>query len=1023
MITSLIPSFNAGELSPLIHLRSDLEKYRNGCRTLQNMLITPYGGVRRRPGLSYTATAPGISRLFRFQATIAKGFILEMSAGKLRFYLRDGLIMDGLDPYEVESPYDEDDLWQVQMAQINNVAYFVHPLYPVHKLSRIGDANWEFLPVEFSYPAMLEENLRKNRKFTTSAAGEEGDTIEVESTWSFFSAKHEGAYLQLSHEREADQFQVDLEATSGNDGLFSDELIVQGAWNLTTSGTWTGTFQLQRNLGDGSGWKTIRTFTSAADANYTAGNTEPARCRMRLKWIHGSAGSSSPKAVLEASGSFIRGLVKIVTVVSDTLAQCEVVQPVEEGETSYWRESAWSDKRGWPRTVAAHEQRLVFGGNEHRPQTVWASAVDDYEDFEPGEEDSDSWSHTIVSGQQNDIQWLVSHKSLIVGTSGDEWVISATKEEAIITPTNVRARRHSGNGSDFIKARLLDDSLLFVQQGGKVVREMSYAFEADGYVTTDLTLLAEHITGDGIIDMAWQAQPESILWCVTRGGDLIALTYEKSQNVVGWHRHTTGTASDGFESVAVKSVEGESDQVWVVVRRTIDGTVRRYVERFKPDGFFLEEPWSMLYPDIEGVDLWSYHYSIFGPEEFAVWNYPVGADADPISDVGAHAQGFVMSEGQVKWFEFETESSSTSTPFPGEEVFGYDFTPFPGWDTDYDVGELVVREGKMYRCTAYHSKTDTDGGGLYKYVPGWGSAWTDVWELALDDASGAYAPSAGWSRSTQTYEVGDRVVWNKVVMEAILEHTPASDGLTAGEATLITPANATYWKRAQGTYEEGDLVSSKGVNYVCLEDHTPTAATRPGIGADWGDKWEVVPTDNLIFYVDSGVSLINPGEISEMTGLDHLEGETVQVVANGAVLSPRVVSSGAIQFDQEGDPTEFTDVCAGLAYESILEPMALEVGMQNGTSVSREKRIHELVIYFKDSYGCKASDRVNGTFDTLAFYDTGNANSPQLFTGPKLHKLDSRTDLEASFVLKQDLPMPMRVLAVVPKWNVYGDNS
>jgi len=103
--------------------------------------------------------------------------------------------------------------------------------------------------------------------------------------------------------------------------------------------------------------------------------------------------------------------------------------------------------------------------------------------------------------------------------------------------------------------------------------------------------------------------------------------------------------------------------------------------------------------------------------------------------------------------------------------------------------------------------------------------------------------------------------------------------------------------------------------------------------------------------------------------------------------------------------------------------MALEVGMQNGTSVSREKRIHELVIYFKDSYGCKASDRVNGTFDTLAFYDTGNANSPQLFTGPKLHKLDSRTDLEASFVLKQDLPMPMRVLAVVPKWNVYGDNS
>ena len=97
--------------------------------------------------------------------------------------------------------------------------------------------------------------------------------------------------------------------------------------------------------------------------------------------------------------------------------------------------------------------------------------------------------------------------------------------------------------------------------------------------------------------------------------------------------------------------------------------------------------------------------------------------------------------------------------------------------------------------------------------------------------------------------------------------------------------------------------------------------------------------------------------------------------------------------------------------------------MQNGTSVSREKRIHELVIYFKDSYGCKVSDRLNGQFDRMAFYDTGDSNSPTLFTGPLLHKLDSRHDLDASFVLKQDLPMPLNVLAVVPKFNVYGDQS
>lgn len=1016
MITSLIPSFNAGELSPLIHLRSDLEKYRSGCRTLQNMLITPYGGVRRRAGLSYTATAPGISRLFRFQASIQKGYILELSEGKIRFYLRDSLVMDGGSPYEVASPYEEEHLWGVQMAQINNVAYFTHPLYPVHKLSRIANVNWEFLPVDFSYPAMLEENLRKSRKITTSTAGEEGDTIKLTTSWDFFTSEHEGAYFEISHERKADQFEVELEAISANDGMTSDPLIVQGSWNLTTRGTWTGTFEIQRNTG--SGWDTIRKFKSEADANYSTGGDEPARCLMRLKWIHGDSGSSSPKAVLEASGAFISGLVKIVTVHETTKATVEVIRPVEQGSTSYWRESAWSKKRGYPRTVAAHEQRLTFGGNDHRPQTVWASAVDDFENFEPGNEDSDSWSHTIVSGQQNDIQWLVSHKSLLVGTSGDEWVISATKEEAIITPTNVRARRHSGNGSDYIKARLLDDSVLFVQRGGRILREMSYAFEADGYVTTDLTLLAEHITGEGIIDTAYQSQPDSILWAVTKGGDLIALTYEKSQNIAGWHRHTTGGAADGFESVAVKSVEGEADQVWVVVRRTINGLVVRYVERFKPDGFFLEEPWSMLYPDTEDVPLWDHFYSKYGPEEFAYEDDPGGFWDDPIHDTTAHAQGFMQSDGRVKYFAAETESTATSAVDPGEVVYGY--TMAAG---TVAVGDLRVREGKLYRCTVAHSQTATDGGGLYKYVPGWGSAWGDVWQLVLADASDAYAPSPAWHRSTKSYDSGEWAVWAGKVMAAKSSHRPASDSLTAGVAFLITPANGTYWERVQGTYYVGDLVSSKGINYICTVEHQPTSATRPGVGADWGTVWDVQVSDNLIFYVDSGVTLINPGEITEMTGLDHLEGETVQVVANGAVLSPRIVTDGAIQFDQEGDPTSFTDVSAGLAFESILEPMALEVGMQNGTSVSREKRIHELVIYFKDSYGCKVSDRLTGQFDTMSFYDTGNINAPSLFSGPMLHKLDSRHDLDASFVLKQDLPMPLKVLAVVPKFNVYGDQG
>jgi hypothetical protein len=1001
-IVSLIPSFNAGELSPLIHLRSDLEKYRSGCRTLQNMLITPYGGVRRRAGLSYTATAPGVSRLFRFQASIASGYVLEMSAGKLRFYFRDGLVMDGADPYEVESPYAIDHLWGVQMAQINNVAYLAHPLYPVHKLARISHNEWELLPVDFSYPAMLEQNLIRSQKMTTSAAGEVGANITITSSFSFFTEGHRGGYLELSHERAANQFEVSLAATSGNNGHVSSTLIVQGAWNITTRGTWTGTFQIQRN--SGSGWETIRNFTSSADANYSAGGEEPDRVQMRLKWNHGADGSSNPKAVLEASGAFITGLVKLTDIASSSEARAVVVNPVQSGSTSYWREGAWSTERGFPRTVAAHEQRLVFGGNAYRPQTVWGSAVDDYEKFQPGVEDADSWSHTIVSGQQNDIQWLISQKSLLIGTSGDEWVISSNKQESTITPTNVRARRHSGNGSDYLKPQLLDSSVLFVQRGGKVLREMSYNFEADGYVTSDLTLLAEHITGQGIIDTAYQTQPESILWCVTKGGDLIALTYDKAQNISGWHRHVTGNpASDGFESVAVKSVEGEADQLWAVVRRTINGQVVRYVERFKPDGFFLDQPWDLLFPDTFGVAVWSYLYVSYA-ELVPVKNF-----TDWVVDVD---DVVIPSE------PFTTDASSpdmlaSSFVYPPDG--GLFATTVSAWEFaatnvtyEYHPGNCAYRSSGIYVCILDHAIGDGTVTG-----PGTGTSWTDYWELLAPMASPILY------RAADTYAEGDIVSREGRTYTALVDHTPEASNVP-GEGISW----ASYWDGpAQGGYHVSDLVSSNGKNYICTADHVPTEATRPESGADWGDVWEPLATDNLIFFVDSGVTLINPGEISQMTGLDHLEGETVQVVANGAVLPSRVVAGGAIQFDQEGDPTEFTNVCAGLSFESILEPMALEVGMQNGTSVSREKRIHELVIYFKDSYGCKVSDRLNGQFDAIRFYDTGDINAPSLFTGPMLHKLDSRHELDASFVLKQDLPMPFKVLAVVPKFNVFGDNQ
>lgn len=778
MITSLIPSFNGGELSPLVHLRSDLETYRSGCKTLKNMLITPFGGVRRRPGFEFIARHSGAVRPFSFQYSTDVAYVLAFEDTKLSFYTGGAPVTISGNTYSIPTPYSSSALVQLNMCQINNVAYLSHPDHPLYKLSRNGDSSWSLEAVVMDYPPMRSENLRRSNTLVVGASSpKDGTPFFINSLSNKFRYGHVGAYFEIKMERGLDDFEVSLAATAENDDKFSALLLVQGGWSFTTQETWNGEFRIQRSTNDGVSWKTIRLFKSTADANYSTNGTEPSLVLLRIAYNHVGNGSSNPKAVLVAEGAFIKSLVKCLTVFSESSALFHPVTAVLQGQTSYWSEGSWSTYRGFPRTVTAHEQRLVLGGSRSESQTVWASAVDDYENFERGTKDSNSWVHSLVADQQDSIQWMLSNKALIVGTSGGEWVIQAGKEDGIITPTSVRARRHSGHGSRELPAILAGSAALFVQRGGRKLREMSFSFQDDGYVTQDLTLLAEHIAGEGGITQAvLQEQRDTIIWCVTADGGLIGLTYERSQKIAGWANMRTGKGDDAFLGVAVIATSGEEDEVWVSVRRTISGEVCYSMERMRPDQFRFQQ-----------------------------------------------------------------------------------------------AGRL-----------------------------------------------------------------------------------------------------------------------------------------------------------NNLFFVDSGIQKSLVG-MTEVSGLGHLEGETVQVVADGGVLEERTVTAGKITLNPAlytGDPETASTIVVGLQYVSILEPLNLEMGMRNGTSVSRNKQIHEVVIYFHQSSGCKISSRMDKPFDTISFRNADGVPDAgvSLFTGPIIHALDSRSQTDVSLVLMQDQPLPLTVSGIVLKCNVYGDS-
>ncbi len=236
----------------------------------------------------------------------------------------------------------------------------------------------------------------------------------------------------------------------------------------------------------------------------------------------------------------------------------------------------------YPGAVAFFEQRLLWGGSYARPQTIDGSKAGDYENMTTGTADDDALQYTLLADQVNRIMWMVPQNYLLVGTARGEWRVGGSSVSDPMTPTSINAKRQTTFGSSSVQGLLVNDVVLFVQQSGRKVREFAYSFEKDGFVAPDLTLRSNHIARDGITSMDYQTEPYSILWATRGDGTLVGMTYERAQeSVVCWHRHVT---QGEYESVSVIPGDPE-DEVWVIVKRTINGQTKRYVEYFKPIEF------------------------------------------------------------------------------------------------------------------------------------------------------------------------------------------------------------------------------------------------------------------------------------------------------------------------------------------------------------------------------------------------------------------------------------------------------
>ena len=542
-------NFTAGELSPRVQSRIDIAKYNNGLKTAENIQVLVQGGARRRPGLrmaAETKTSAKKSRLVPFIYNRDQAYVLEVGDLYMRVF-KDGAHVAG--PYEVTTPYVEASLFEIDYVQGADTMYLVQGDVPVYRLQRFADNDWRLLAAPFTVEPFDELGINPALTLTLSAATV-GAGRNFGATAAFLAADV-GRYIVAGSGLALITAYVDANnVTCTIQSAFASTSIASGAWTID------GTPQTTCSVSAVGPVGASVTATLGA-AGFRAGSAEVGKYIKVNNGLVRITGYTSP------------------TVVNGTVQQ--VLASTTAAIANSWtlNSTIWNSVSKYPSAVTLYEQRLLLAGSAGFPQTVVGSRIGDTLNFEIGSLDSDGFSRELATSEIAPIQHLAQGRRLMVFTSSNEMSMRGGQEKPI-TPTNIQKNDESTAGANQVRPVKVGHEILFVQRAGRKVRACGYRQDIDGFDSPDRTVFSEHITSSGIVDMAFQGEPDALLSCVRADGQMAVATYDSEQEVNAWVRWIT----DGLVESVARIPTATSEQTWVIVKRTINGATKRFVEYF-----------------------------------------------------------------------------------------------------------------------------------------------------------------------------------------------------------------------------------------------------------------------------------------------------------------------------------------------------------------------------------------------------------------------------------------------------------
>ena len=553
-----LTNFTGGELSPRLDGRTDLTKYASGCSTLENLVVYPHGSAARRPGSTFVAEvadSDNKTRLIPFEFSTTQTYMLEFSNLKMRVYKDSGAVLEG-----------DKTISAITAANPAVVTATSH-----------GYSNGDEVLIS-GVSGMTEVNGKRflvADKTTNTFELQDKDGVDINS--SSFTAYSSGGVANKVFEittpyTTAQLF--DLKFAQSADVMY----ITHPAHEVeklsrTAHTTWTLT-DVDFTKGP---MQDANTTDTTLNPGQSAVGTGIALVASAVTGINGGSGFQSTDV-----GRFVylsAGYAKITGVTDTTNAVMTIITALDSASaTANWQLGAFSDTTGHPSCVTFFEQRLVFAGTTDQPQTIFFSKSGDYENMDANIggtiADDDAIIYTIASNQVNAIRFMTATRTLIIGTAGGEFTVSGGGTDSAVTPTNILIKKQSNHGAANVDAIAVGNATLFLQRAKRKIRELAYNFDVDGYIAPDMTILAEHISEGGLTQIAYQQEPNQIVYGVRGDGELVGLTYQREQQVTAWHRHIFG-GRFGNATITVTDYANIANGTRIVLTKA-DGTTTTF---------------------------------------------------------------------------------------------------------------------------------------------------------------------------------------------------------------------------------------------------------------------------------------------------------------------------------------------------------------------------------------------------------------------------------------------------------------